>query len=79
MAKRASGIDLGTQLCEALGLNASHITKLSIHAEYGDVARVRVELIPTDEQGNRIAGILENEEYVLVKESRKPNQRSNSD
>lgn len=78
MAKRITGSDLGTDLCKALGFDPSNVTKLSIHAEYGDLARVNVELIPTDEQGKRIAGILANEEYTLVKQNRKPHKESDS-
>lgn len=78
MAKRITGSDLGNDLCKALGFDPSNVTKLSIHAEYGDLARVNVELIPTDEQGKRIAGILANEEYTLVKQNRKPHKESDS-
>lgn len=76
---RLTGTNLGTLLCKALGLDASHITKLTIEAELFEVARVEVELIPTDEQGKRIVDVLTNEEYIIVKETGKHNKRSDSD
>ena len=49
MANLVKGGDLGTKLCEALGVDPGNVVSITIHCAAGDVAHVKIEtLVKTD-------------------------------
>ena len=69
---------MGVELCNALGIDPSHVTAVDIHVGYRDVVSITVTSIMTDEQGKRIVKLLTKKERYVVKESREPDTGSNS-
>mgnify|MGYP001599673762 CR=1 FL=1 len=55
---------IGTEICEALGIQANDVMRLSFDWEPGEVATVIAKLRPSREQAEKIAAIFK--KYKLI-------------
>lgn len=53
--RRVTGKHLGSQICEALGVDPSNVSKVVLTAEYNDLAYVDITMIPLEDEGEAIA------------------------
>lgn len=68
---RDKGKDFGRELCQALGLNTSQVTGISIHSKAGDGGLVaEVRLVPTSVQEAKLVKVVE--KYTLRVEHKLP-------
>lgn len=49
-----TGNVLGKQLCEVFGLDASQINEMSLSIKAGEIDKLHVVLLPTDEQSKQV-------------------------
>lgn len=68
MANGMTGQELGTQLCEALGLDPSDVLSLTLRCGVDDLAVVTVERVVTDEDGIAIGTSLRAYDLVFNEE-----------
>jgi len=62
----AAILKIEAALLKALGLEGRGVVSLTLHAEVGDLVRVTVELLPTPDQVERVAELLETHRCVDV-------------